>query len=212
MTLKEFFSFKANRFFWLNLAGMVVVFCLLVYGVLCSLDAYTRHGVSVEVPAVRNLSVEEAGLLMQKQGLQALVVDSSYVKTMAPGRVLEQKPTAGSRVKRGRTVYLTINTLSVPQKALPDVADNSSYRQAQARLLAMGFSLTEPEYVPGEKDWVVGVKYAGEALESGAQVPLGAVLTLVVGNGEQEAVADSLMLEEDVPVQTDEPVVDKSWF
>lgn len=30
MTIKEFFSFKANRFFWINIIAMVVVAVLIV--------------------------------------------------------------------------------------------------------------------------------------------------------------------------------------
>ena len=44
MTIKEFFSFKANKYFWLNLMAMVAVVCLLFFGVLKWLDSYTRHG------------------------------------------------------------------------------------------------------------------------------------------------------------------------
>ena len=32
--------------------------------------------------------------------------------------------------------------------------DNSSLRQAEAKLRALGFKITEPEYISGEKDWV----------------------------------------------------------
>lgn len=31
MTIKEFFSFKANKYFWLNLMAMVAVVCLLFF-------------------------------------------------------------------------------------------------------------------------------------------------------------------------------------
>ena len=37
-------------------------------------------------------------------------------------------------------------------------------RQAQARLLAAGFKLSENEHIAGEKDWVYGVKYKGRTL------------------------------------------------
>ena len=60
---------------------------------------------------------------------------------------------------------------------MPDVADNSSLRQAEARILASGFKLAEIQYIPGEKDWVYGVKYKGRQLSIGEKVPTGAVLT-----------------------------------
>ena len=49
MTIKEFFSFKQNKFFWINLIAMVIVVALLLFGVLKGLDIYTRHGEAVEI-------------------------------------------------------------------------------------------------------------------------------------------------------------------
>ena len=41
MTIKEFFSFKQNKFFWINLIAMVIVVALVLFGVLKGLDIYT---------------------------------------------------------------------------------------------------------------------------------------------------------------------------
>ena len=45
--------------------------------------------------------------------------------------------------------------------SVPDIMDNSSLRQAEAKLRALGFRVTEPEYISGEKDWVYSVTYKG---------------------------------------------------
>ena len=139
MTIKEFFSFRANRFFWLNLLAMPVVLTILVIATLRWLDAYTHHGEAVTVPDVKHKPVAEAQKILAADGLQSVVADSTYVKTLPPGCVLEYRPAVNQRVKRGRIVYLTVNTSNVPLVELPDVADNSSLREAEARLLAAGF-------------------------------------------------------------------------
>ena len=113
-------------------------------------------------------------------------------------------------MKDGRSIRLIVNSLSTPLQAVPDVADNSSTRQAEAKLLKAGFKLTDNELIAGEKDWVYGVKYKGRLLNLGERVPIGATLTLVVGSGEREAVSDSL--NADVPSSSEEAVVDDSWF
>lgn len=214
MTIKEFFSFRQNKFFWLNLIAMIVVCVLLLFGVLKGLDIYTRHGEAVVVPNVKGMSVAEAEKQFANQGLTCLVSDSSYVKNLAAGCILDYNPAAGQKVKQGRTIYLTINTLSIPLHDVPDVADNSSMRQAQARLLASGFKLNENEQVPGEKDWVYGVKYKGRLLEKGEKVPEGATLTLMVGDGgEYPEEGDSINVEN---AATAAPVhnasEEDSWF
>lgn len=214
MTIKGFFSFRKNRFFWVNIILMVIFVIAVIYGALLGIDKYTQHGRSVEVPDVKGLSVSEAGNALMRLKLTYAVVDSNYVKNLLPGSVLDQNPTFGTKVKEGRVIYLTINSLSVPLRIVPDVADNSSLRQAQAKMLAAGFKLTDEEQITGEKDWVYGVKYKGNILSVGDKVPEGATLTLLVGNGSHEDVIDSLSVIEDdsLPVESEDAVVDDSWF
>ena len=212
MTIKEFFSFKTNKYFWLNMIAMMAVVILLLFGLLKWLDVYTRHGEAVVVPDVKGMTVGEAEMLLRNHGLVCVVSDSNYVKNKPAGSILELNPSAGQKVKEGRTIYLTINTLDVPLRLVPDVADNSSVRQAQAKILAAGFKLSENELISGEKDWVYGVKYKGRQLNMGDKVPVGATLTLLVGDGETQVQdSDSLEIVEDAAGTTDVST-DDSWF
>lgn len=215
ISFKDFFSFKKNRIFWINIIAMIVVIVAIVWVTLLWLDSYTKHGEAHIVPNVRNKNVTEATKLLNDGNMKCVVVDSNYVKGLPAGMVLEQTPVAGSRVKEGRTVYLTITTKSVPLVSLPDIIDNSSIRQAAAKLKSMGFKLTEPEFIPGEQDWVYGVKYRGQELESGDKVPHEALLTLCVGDTHlrDSLSMDSTYIEMNSIQQTDEDVkVDDSWF
>ena len=69
MTIKDFFSFRQNRFFWANILAMVVVVAGLLFGVLKGLDIYTRHGEAVVVPDVKGMGVEEAEKMFRNRGL-----------------------------------------------------------------------------------------------------------------------------------------------
>lgn len=216
ITLKEFFSFKKNRFFWLNLIAMIVVIIGVCWGTLLWLDSYTHHGEAYMVPNVKNKTLNEAQQALNNQKLKGLVIDSSYVKGVPDGMVLDQNPAGGARVKEGRTIYLTVTTSKVPLVKLPDLIDNSSLRQAEAKLKAMGFKLTEPEYVfSGEQDWIYGIKYRGRSLVSGDKVPHEAMLTLCVGN---TAIRDSLAMDStQITIDMNssansEAEVDDSWF
>ncbi len=192
MKVKEFFSFRTNKFFWLNIVAMIVTVSALIYFTLVGLDIYTRHGEAVVVPDVKGMDIDEAAMMFRNSKLKYEVSDSNYVKNKPAGCVLEVNPPIGQKVKEGRVIYLTINTLNVPLRSVPDVADNSSVRQAQAKIQAAGFKLTENEMISGDKDWVYGVKYKGTALRPGDKVPLGATLTLLVGNGADEVYGDSI--------------------
>lgn len=209
ISLRDFFSFKNNRAFWLNLIAMPVVVIAVILGVLHWLDVYTHHGESIIVPNVNGLPVKEAQNEFSKKNLRVEIVDSNYVKGILAGAVLEQKPAAGSKVKIGRTIYLTINTGEAPKVTIPDIIDNSSFRQAEARLRALGFKLTEPEYIEGEKDWIYGVKYNGKELTSGEKIPREAVLTLCVGDDKLKG--DSIQTDS-LRIEAEKPIVDESWF
>lgn len=215
ITFKNFFSFKNNRFFWINIIAMVVTVVGVTWGALIWLDSYTRHGESHLVPNVKNQNVEEAARMLASQKMRSVIVDSTYVKGEPAGKVLEQTPAAGSRVKEGRAVYLTVTTNSVPLIALPDLIENSSLRQAAAKLKSMGFRLTEPELIPGEQDWIYGIKYRGKSLKTGDKVPHEALLTLCVGNTH---LRDSLAMDStyidmnSIPKADEEAEVDESWF
>jgi beta-lactam-binding protein with PASTA domain len=202
MTIKEFFSFKQNNYFWKNIIAMVVAVMVLMFCVLKWLDIYTHHGNAISVPDVKGVSVNEAKAILKNHGLESAVVDSNYVKSMPAGCVLELLPAAGEAVKKGRIIYLTVNTGNVPMYSVPDVADNSSARQARARMVAAGFKLTEDESIAGEKDWVYGVKYNGRELRHGDKVPAGATLTLLVGNGGHVVENDSIDEEGSVNIDT----------
>lgn len=217
MTLKSFFSFSQNKMFWLNIAGMILVPVILVFAVLKGLDHYTHHGQAVEVPNLKGMSVEEAQTLLSRQKLQGVVTDSIYSEDKTPGCIIEFHPTQGQRVKEGRIIYLTINTLSTPLEVIPDVADNSSFRQAELSLSSAGFKLESVEYIPGEKDWVYAVKYRGSDLNIGDRVPKGSPLTLVVGDGNTEGLpTDSLgnIIPDSIQVAGTEEnsAADESWF
>ena len=212
ISLKDFFSFKKNRAFWLNLIAMPAVVIAIIFGVLHWLDDYTHHGQSIIVPNVKGLPLQQAEAEFNKKNLKTVVIDSNFVKGMPAGAVLEQKPTSGAKVKTGRTVYLTINTAEMPKVAIPDIIDNSSYRQAEARLRALGFKLTAPEIISGEKDWVYAVKYLEKELTNGEKIPRESVLTLIIGDDEMKADSlstDSLIIG--TPKGTN-PVIDETWF
>jgi hypothetical protein len=86
-------------------------------------------------------------------------------------------------VKEGHMIYVTVNSPSSPSFAIPDVIDNSSYREAEAKLTALGFKLLPPKVVMGEKDWVYGILSRGRRVSTGDMVSIDSPLTLMIGSG-----------------------------
>jgi hypothetical protein len=217
MTLNKFSSLSANRFFWVNIAAMAVVALLLGIIIFKGLDVYTHHGEEVIVPDAKGMMPNQAEKLFRDKGLIAKVVSTSYRKDMPSGCILELTPEPGEKVKKGRTIFLTINSIDAPLREVPDVTENSSAREAEAQLLTAGFHLTPNQLVKGELDWVYGVLYNGRRIMTGEKIPVGSILTLQIGNGDVEsdmendssAISDGSVVLDEGAAET-EPVATES--
>lgn len=170
-------------FFWGNIAAMAVVVVLLLVGVIFWLDIYTHNGEGIEVPDVCGQTQSEVQGKLNDMGLLLVINDSSYIEGKPAGVIISQSPDAGMKVKSGRVIYVTINSLTLPTVRIPDLIDNCSYREAQARLKSLGFNILAPHLISGEKDWLYGIRYKGRNVVTGESVPRGADLTLVIGSG-----------------------------
>ena len=199
---------RRGAYVWGNLLAMAVVVVLLALGVKYGLDIYTHHGEAIVVPQLKGLSSAKALSLLEEDGLVMEVTDSGYNKTLPPDCVLAQTPSYGMKVKRGHVVYVTVNSPMSPSFTIPDIIDNTSAREAEARLVAMGFRLLPARKVPGEKDWVYGILSRGRRVANGDRVPIEYPLTLLVGNG---SVSDTEDFEYVNPsyAEPDEALVDE---
>lgn len=185
-TLKKFTS---PIVYW-NLLAMALTAILAVAGLWFWMDRFTQHGIEVEVPNVKGKLVADAEYELGLARLTPVRIDSAYNDKLPAGTVLEQLPASGSHVKEGREIYLTINTTLTPTRVMPDIADNCSVREAEAKLKALGFKLAPNEYTEGDKDWVLGVKCRGRNIAAGERVPVDAPVTLVVGNSDPDGDLD----------------------
>lgn len=211
MKTRQFFKKIFSPIVVLNLAGLALALVALIVGVYYGLGAYTRHGEQVKVPDLSGCSFSDAAIILRQRGLQVAVSDTGYNRRLPADRVLSQNPMPGIEVKPGRTVYLMVNASGSPTLTLPDVVDNSSEREATARLRSMGFTLLDPQYIEGEKEWVYGVTSAGRHLYNGQKVSADAPLRLVVGSGridlpdtegdEQYEVLDETPTDEEDPFE-----------
>lgn len=183
MKPKDFFRKIFSLRLWLNFASMLLVVVLLCWGFKTGLDVYTHHGEEIIIPDVRHKLFADAGHILEDAGLKIVVSDTGYVKALPAGCVLEQSPEPGRAVKSGRVIYVVINSSSSPMLTIPDIIDNCSYREARAKLTAMGFNVGPPEYIPGEKDWVYGLKSKGRSLQNGQKISVNDVVVIQVGDG-----------------------------
>jgi hypothetical protein len=197
MGLENFFKNAIIK----NLLLVILFFVALATGISFWLNTYTHHGESVEIPNVKAMKLEAAKPLFEVRELSYQIIDSTYNKSVDPGTIIETIPPVGSKVKRGRTVYVRLNAYSARMIAIPDVRDVSQ-RQANAMLNALGFEKIETRWVEGAfRDLVVGLEYRGQTLQIKDKVPAEAVLTLLVSSGNRANAIDSIP---EIPVYNEE--------
>lgn len=183
MKPSSFLSKLKSKYLWGNLLAMLIVVVALCAGMKFGLDHYTHHGEAIPVPDVRHKTIADARHILEGMSLRLEVGDTGYVKMLPSGCVLEQSIAPGNVVKSGRTVRVTINSTTTPTLTIPDVIDNNSYREARAKLMAMGFRVGSPQYMPGERDWVYGITVRGVNVVTGQRVSVDDILIIQVGDG-----------------------------
>lgn len=135
-----------NNWIVRNLLLALVVVVVLVVGAMIFLNLVTQHNKEIDVPDFSNMTVAEAEMTASQAGVRIDVTDSVFVKRMKRGAVYRQNPSAGSKVKDGRRVMLTINAVNAKKVTMPDLI-GLSMRQAKAELMSRGLVLNRLIYV-----------------------------------------------------------------
>ncbi|MBR4367200.1 MAG: PASTA domain-containing protein [Bacteroidaceae bacterium] len=213
MGLKKYFKGKSGVLFWFNALLALAVLIGVPLAAFYSLNSLTHHGEKITVPNVVNVDAYQATEMLKKEGLLCIIGDSTYSPGHKPGAILEQTPAAGSVVKSGRIVYLTINLNGKPLVRMPDLVNNSSWREAEAKLKALDFKLSPVQEIQGyPKGLVVGIKQGTREVHKGDLISTERALTLLVGAGFPEDtlgyVDDTIMVETAADFDTDDSVTE----
>ena len=164
------------------LIGFGVAICLFII-FFFSLGWITGNGETEKVPAVIGLDVLAAEKNLTALGFDVEFQDSIYVDTLARNAVLRQTPEADEIVKRGRTVYLTINRVIAPQVDMPNLV-GFSIKSAETYLKVLGLRLGSIQMVPDQnKNVVIDQLVNGQQIAPGSKIPSGTLIHFLVGDG-----------------------------
>lgn len=173
-----------------------------------ALALYTRHGDVVTIPDIKGSRIEQVADILGHLDLDYEIVDSIYAPNSHPGTILECIPSIGSKVKRGRCLFLIVNTPTARNGAIPEVVDKS-LRQTTTTLRAIGFKEIEVRYIPGIfKDLVKDITANGRPLRSGEMLPITTPIQLIVTDGMEGTMEEGTFDPDSVDTElyTGEPV------
>lgn len=168
---------------WMNvLIGFGAALCLFII-FFFSLGWITGNGETEKVPSVIGLDVVAAEKNLTALGFDVELQDSIYVDTLARNAVLRQTPEADEIVKKGRTVYLTINRVIAPQVDMPNLV-GFSIKSAETYLKVLGLRLGSIQMVPDQnKNVVIDQLVNGQPIAPGSKIPSGTLIHFLVGDG-----------------------------
>lgn len=178
------FKFITGKPLWANILIGIGLLLVLFFIFLQSLSWITRHDKTLAVPEVTGKSYDEAKTLLEGQGFDVEIQDTVYNDTAALLSVVKQFPSADTRVKMNRAVYLTINRASAPDIDMPKLV-GQSFRSAQITLQQSKLKLADTIYAPYfARDLVLEQQYKGQQIKEGTKIPMGSGIVLVLGQGE----------------------------
>lgn len=158
-------------------SGIVLLWLAMIF-----LDFWTNHGATVNVPDVKGKTYVEAVTVLEASDLKAEIADSIFDQGLAPGSVVEVWPHAGTSVKPGREVYLTVVSFQPRQVTITAPLTDISSRQAMTYLQSLEIKNIRIVNVPSQyDDLVMSARYNGKELRPGSRLPVTATVVLEVG-------------------------------
>ena len=177
------FKFITDRPFWVNVLAVILLTLLLIWGFLQLLGVITKHGSYLTVPSVTAKTTADAVKILEKSGFEVVIQDSVYTDTAKMGIVLKQFPEPNSTVKVNRVVLLTINRSTLPMLDMPALQGKSlgyALEILRRSHLLVGDTTYKPDFMMGS---VLEQRYNGNIITSGAKIPWGSKIDMIIGGG-----------------------------
>jgi beta-lactam-binding protein with PASTA domain len=143
----------------------------------------TKHGQYLTVPAVIGQETDSAINFLESKGFEVIIQDSVFIDSIRKGIVIKQLPDPNSTVKINRTVFLTVNRVTLPMVDMPALEGKTltfALDIMRRSHLVLGDTTFKADFMKGS---VLEQNYNGNRIALGAKVPWGSNIDLVIGSG-----------------------------
>lgn len=133
--IKNFFYFISSKIFLKNFTAMLFVIITFFVSLFAFTYLFSRHGKAIETPNLIGMGISEA---MAKYKNIQFHVDSVNVEDTITGErapllsILSQDPSPMSKIKRNRTVYVTIQQINQPHQMMPNIWGRNTERAIES--------------------------------------------------------------------------------
>ena len=188
-------QFLKSKIFLHTLVRLLLFFLILWLINIFILSFYTNHGQKLTTPNYVGAKVEKAEKHALSKSYELVVTDSIHIIGKAGGMVISQIPIAGSKVKRGRKIYVTItryNADVVMSETLP-VLYGKKLEHKQQELYnsyELKSGILDYKFDPGPSGHILEVYYKGKLIAnakeriSGISISKGDTLGFILSKSE----------------------------
>jgi len=177
-------AFLKSKTFLKQIVLAVIVVIVLCFGLIKWLGLKTNHGEEIEVPDLTKLTVVQAKERLEVLNLTYQINDTlSFNKEFPPSSIVEQDPSADSKVKSGRKIYLKLNAATYEMVQIPNLKE-LTYRQVLPTLVALGLEEGRITYRPHfAENVVLELQHKGKTLKAGDKVMRTSKIDFILGDG-----------------------------
>lgn len=174
---------------------LLILFLILWLIDSCVMPPYVHSIGTIKVPNITGLSLKKADDIVKNSKLRVADVREVYNETVPKGYIISQLPFAGSEVREGRRLYITVSR-GIEKITVPYVIGKLE-RVAWIDIMRLGFNIGNIEYVERDDkpDGVVLAQYP----HYGVNLPYGATINLIVSQAPPEA--EISLFEGDITLQ-----------
>ncbi|MBW6459509.1 MAG: PASTA domain-containing protein [Bacteroidales bacterium] len=179
----SFLGFLAKKNFYLHLLLSVILTVVIIMVMIGLMKSYTHHGEAYVIPELTGFELNQLEDAEFYRIFNYVVTDSVFDNELLPGSVIKQNPSAGSKAKAGRTIYVTIVSYNLERTFMPELKD-LTVRQAITTLKSSGLKVRKLIYTPHfAQNSVLGQFYNDDTLFDGTDMLKGSEIDLLVGLG-----------------------------
>ncbi len=176
-------AFFRTKTFWKKPAMVLGLYLGIAILVMITLRFYTHHRQAIPVPDFKGLSGDRVLQLAKYNKLRVNIIDSIFIPYLPKGSVIDQTPQPGVKVKRNRTIFITINATTQAKVEMPHLI-GVSYRQGKTTLESRGLKVGRLIYVPDfAQNNILDQQVKGKSIQKGTLIEKGSPIDLVLGNG-----------------------------
>lgn len=187
--LKEVGKFLSSPVFLKSTGGILLMFLLFFLLTKWSLNLYTRHGESIQIPDFTGMDYDDAVRSARRQDFKLVAIDSFFDSKQRPNSIYQQDPKPFQRAKEGRTIYVSKYRVRPDSILLPSlISAGYDYNQYSIKLkrLDIKSSIKERQFDRKQEENTIlhfyynGKKITDDMLRRGVKIPKGASLDFVI--------------------------------